>query len=386
MADDHGGGFPRHRWAEAVVDLDAVAHNVRLIASRAAPADVWAVVKADAYGHGAVPVAGAALRAGAKGLCVALVDEGLHLRRAGISAPILVLSPQPHYDVDRAVAASLTVTVHSTEQVHEVADSARRHGVEQVPVQVKVDTGMHRVGATPAEAHEVVRSVVDHAPLLSWDGLFSHLACADDPHHELTPRQLARFADLLARLEADGFTGARRHVANSAGALAWPAAAYDLVRAGIALYGIEPGPGVADHCRELRPAMTLRAKVSMVKTVPAGVGVSYGWRNVLERDTVVATVPLGYADGVPRRLSSTGGEVLIGGVRRGILGVITMDQFMVDCGDGDVAVGDEVVLLGRQGTEEIRAQEWAERLGTIPYEIVCGVSARVPRRWTNPGQ
>lgn len=376
----------RHRWAEAVIDLDAVAHNVDLIASRVAPADVWAVVKADAYGHGAVPVAAAALEAGAKGLCVALVDEGLELRRGGITAPVLVLSPQPPHDVDRAVAASLTLTVHSVDQVRQVADSARRHAVENVPVQVKVDTGMHRVGVTPHEAHGVVRSVVEHAPLLSWDGVFSHLACADDPHHDLTPRQIEAFADLVARLDADGLTGARRHLANSAGALAWPSAAHDLVRAGIALYGIEPGPGVADHCRELRPAMTLRARVSMVKTVPAGAGVSYGWRSVLESDTVVATVPLGYADGVPRRLSTMGGEVLIGGARRRILGVITMDQFMVDCGDGDVAVGDEVVLLGRQGTGEIRAQEWAERLGTIPYEIVCGISARVPRRWTNPGQ
>jgi alanine racemase len=381
MTDD-----TRHRWAEAVIDLAAVDHNLRLLTRAVAPAAVWAVVKADAYGHGAVPVATVALRAGAQGLCVALTDEGLHLRRHGITAPILVLSPQPPHDVDRAVAAGLTLTVHSVEQVHWVADGARRHAQEHVPVHVKVDTGMHRVGVTPREAHHVVRAIVEHAPLLSWDGVFSHLACADDPDHDLTPRQIERFTELVARLEADGLAGARRHLANSAGALAWPSAAHDLVRAGIALYGIEPGPGVAEHCGDLRRVMTLRARVSMVKTVPAGAGVSYGWRDVLERDTVVATVPLGYADGVPRRLSTTGGEVLIAGVRRRILGVITMDQFMVDCGDDDVAVGDEVVLLGRQGTESIRAEDWAERLGTIPYEIVCGISARVPRRWTNTGQ
>jgi alanine racemase len=178
----------------------------------------------------------------------------------------------------------------------------------------------------------------------------------------------------------------RWHLANSAGALAWPAAGGDLVRAGIAVYGIEPGPAVAHHCEELRPALTLRSRVSMVKTVSAGSGVSYGWHSVLDRDTVVATVPIGYADGVPRRLSFTGGEVLIGGKRRRILGVVTMDQLMVDCGDDAVAYGDEVILLGRQDHEVIRVEEWAERLGTIPYEIVCGISARVPRRWTGEGQ
>lgn len=380
------GESHRYRWAEAVVDLDAIAHNVGVMAECASPSEVWAVVKADAYGHGAVPVARAALDAGARALCVALVDEGVALRSAGLTAPILVLSPQPHDDLDRALAASLTLTVHSVEQVEAVDAAASRGSKMQVPVQVKVDTGMHRVGVPPHAAVEVVRRVADAAPRLRCDGVFTHLACADDPDHDLTPRQIAAFDEVMAALAGAGLGAIRHHVANSAAALAWPVARRDAVRVGIALYGIEPGPGVAHHCEALRPALSLKARVSMVKTVPAGSGVSYGWRTMLDRDTVVATVPIGYADGVPRRLSLTGGEVLISGRRRRILGVVTMDQLMVDCGDDAVAVGDEVVLLGRQGAESIRAEDWAERLGTIPYEIVCGISARVPRRWTNGGQ
>lgn len=372
--------------AEAVIDLDAIAQNVAEIVSSVAPSAVWVVVKANAYGHGAEQVAKRALAAGAQGLCVALASEGVALRQAGIHAPILVLSPQTFDDSVAAIEASLIVTVHDVEQVRYLGGYARERGMTGVAVHVKVDTGMHRVGAAPHEVMAVVQAVIAEAPALVCDGVFSHLACADTPDHDLTPQQITRFANVLAAFDDAGHDRPQAHLANSAGALAWPDTAHDLVRVGIAIYGIEPGPEVADRCGALRPALTLRSRVSMVKTVAAGLGVSYGWKTILEHDTVVATVPIGYADGVPRRWSTVGGEVLIRGRRRRILGVVTMDQLMVDCGDDAVDVGDEVVLLGRQGPELIRAEEWAERLGTIPYEIVCGISARVPRRWVGDAQ
>lgn len=382
MSGETGAG----RWTEVVVDLGAIAHNVEWLRRRVAPAALWAVVKADAYGHGDVAVARRALAAGAQGLCVALVEEGTRLRLAGLQAPVLVLSPQPAEQVEQALKASLTLTVHAVDQVLDIERVARRLGLSDVPVQVKIDTGMHRVGAPPELACAIVDAVTGAAPAVRLDGVFTHFACADDPGHELTSRQIAAFDAAVATLGGAGTHGVRRHLGNSAAALARPDAHADLVRVGIALYGIEPGPGVAHLCGELRPALTLRSRVSMAKRVGAGEGVSYGWRSVLERPTVVATVPLGYADGVPRRLAFTGGEVLIGGRRRRILGVVTMDQLMVDCGDDEVAVGDEVILLGRQGDEVVRPEEWAERLGTIPYEIVCGISARVPRRWVGADQ
>lgn len=372
--------------AEAVIDLDAIAQNVAEIVNSVAPSAVWVVVKANAYGHGAEQVAKRALAAGAQGLCVALASEGVALRQAGIHAPILVLSPQTFDDSVAAIEASLIVTVHDVEQVRYLGGYARERGMTGVAVHVKVDTGMHRVGAAPHEVMAVVQAVIAEAPALVCDGVFSHLACADTPDHDLTPQQITRFADVLAAFDDAGHDRPQAHLANSAGALAWPDTAHDLVRVGIAIYGIEPGPEVADRCGALRPALTLRSRVSMVKTVAAGLGVSYGWKTILEHDTAVATVPIGYADGVPRRWSTVGGEVLIRGRRRRILGVVTMDQLMVDCGDDAVDVGDEVVLLGRQGPELIRAEEWAERLGTIPYEIVCGISARVPRRWVGDAQ
>jgi alanine racemase len=237
----------------------------------------------------------------------------------------------------------------------------------------------------------VVRAVLDRAPTLRLAGVFTHLAVADEPRDEFTATQLERFDEVLDRLRLDPGLPADVliHAANSAGALAHPAARRSLVRAGIAIYGVSPGHGVDDLCDELRPALSLRARVSFVKPVAAGSRISYGLRHTFEHDTIVATVPIGYADGVPRRLSATGGEVLIGGRRCPIVGVVTMDQLMVDCGpagpDGDaVRPGDEVVLIGSQdglaGRTHIAAEDWADRLGTIAYEIVCGIGTRVPRR------
>lgn len=367
------------RWAWADVDLDAIAHNVGVLAAVAAPAEVWAVVKADAYGHGAVRVAEAALAAGATGLCVALVQEGVELRSAGVQAPILVLTQQPLDQVDELVAHRLTPTVCTVDVVEALVRAVGAHRFVGYRVQVKVDTGMHRMGAHPDDVPMLLDAIADSGGALRLGGMFTHLACADDPAHAANAAQLTRFDGVVAAARAAGHEPDVVHAANSAAALALPAARHDLVRSGIALYGIVPGDGVADRCVDLQPALSLRARVSRVARVPAGDGVSYGLRTVLERDTNVATVPLGYADGVPRRLWETG-EMLVGGVRRRIVGVVTMDQVMLDCGDDDVAVGDEVVLLGRQGDDEIRAEDWARQLGTIGYEIVCGISRRIGRR------
>jgi alanine racemase len=352
---------------------------------------VWAVVKANGYGHGAAPVAHAAVEAGAAGLCVALVAEGIELRQAGVYAPILVLSEQPADTAGALVRNDLTATVYSERFVAALADAADGLGRSHVAVHVKIDTGMQRVGVHPDDAANVVRAIHDRAPTLRVAGVFTHLAVADEPDDEFTATQLGRFDEVLDRLRVDPGLPAdvSIHAANSAGALAHPAARRSLVRAGVAVYGVSPGHGVDDLCAELRPAMSLRARVSFVKPVRAGSRISYGLRHTFERDTIVATVPIGYADGVPRRLSATGGEVLIGGRRCPIVGVVTMDQLMVDCGPaGDgrdpVRQGDEVVLIGSQegpaGRQRIAAEDWADRLGTIGYEIVCGIGTRVPRR------
>lgn len=369
------------RWAWAEVDLHALDHNVRMIRDIVAPAVVWAVVKADGYGHGAPAVAAQALSSGAAGLCVALAQEGVELRQAGIDAPILVLSEQPAEQVGDMLAAGLTPTVYSTAYVDAVAAVASK--ASPCDVHVNVDTGMQRVGAKPADAAALVAHARQFEPHVRVAAVYTHLACADDPTSPANAAQLDSFAGVLDELDERGLRPVGTHAANSAGALAHPASRFDMVRAGIAIYGISPGPGVDHLTRDLRPVLSLRARVSLVKRVAAGTRISYGWRHAFERDTTVATVPIGYADGVPRRLGTLsdrpGADVLIGGRRCAIVGVVTMDQLMVDVGDADVQVGDEVVLIGRQGEHTIRTEEWAQRLDTIGYEIVCGISSRVPR-------
>jgi alanine racemase len=367
------------RWAWAEIDLDAIAHNVGHLRVAAEPAEVWAVVKADGYGHGAVEVARAALTAGAGGLCVALASEGVQLRGAGITAPILVLSEQPPEVAADLVANDLIATVYTAGAIDQLAAAVTDGAAGTHRVHVKVDTGMHRVGARPDDVAGLVARIAGHAPALTLDGVFTHLAVADEPGDPYTAEQLQRLDAVLATLPDAG--DLLVHAANSAAALTRPDARRSLVRAGIAIYGISPGPQLDGLAASLRPALALKARVSHVKRLASGERLSYGLRHTLATPANVATVPLGYADGVRRGLSGTGAAVLIGGVRREIVGTITMDQLMIDCGDDDVAVGDEVVLIGRQGDDEIRAEEWARTLGTIGYEIVCGIGARVPRRY-----
>lgn len=370
------------RWAWVEVDLDAVAHNVRTVLAACAPAELWAVVKADGYGHGAAEVATAALDAGASGLCVALVSEGAALRRAGIDAPILLLAEQPADQLEVAVRCRLTSTAYSVAQI----DALVAAGASDHPVHLKVDTGMHRVGVVAADASAVADAIRRAAPAVRLDGVFTHLAIADDPTHPFTVEQLERFDAVLADLAACGHRPRVVHAANSAAALAHPEARRSLVRAGIAVYGIVPSAELEHLAADLRPALSLHARVAHLKRLPPGAHVSYGLRHTVAAATTIATVPIGYADGVPRRLHDTGGEVLLGGRRRPIVGAVTMDQLMVDCGDDDVHVGDPVVLLGRQATGEITATEWARRLGTIAYEVVTGIGPRVERRYVRADQ
>ena len=369
------------RASRVVVDLSAIRHNVRQLVALAEPARTMVVVKANGYGHGATRVAEVALEAGAHGLCVALVQEGVELRRAGIEAPILVLSEQPREQLGELVAHGLIATVYSVSSIDAIADEARRRDVVGQEVHLKVDTGMNRVGARPDAAVELGGRVLARSPQLSLGGVFTHLACADDRDSPATQQQVRRFDAVIEQLRRAGIDPGWLHIANSAGTLAHPDTRRDMVRVGIAAYGIAPDPTLDPLCRSLRPALRLASRVSFVKRVAAGEAVSYGHRHRFDRDTTVATVPIGYADGVPRRLSAVGGEVLVGGRRRPIVGVVTMDQLMVDMGDDACAIDDEVVLIGSQGEQTITANDWGSALGTIGYEIVCGMSARLAREY-----
>ena len=369
----------RRAWAE--VDLGAVRHNAALLAELAAPAGLCAVVKAAGYGHGSVAVARAALEGGATWLAVAIVEEGEVLRRHDIDAPVLLLSEPPAAAMDDVVALALTPTLYTERGVEAAAKAVASAGAPPLDVHVKVDTGMHRVGVDPDGAVAVAQAVAER-PELNLAGLWTHFAVADEPGNAFTDEQCARFDAVVERLDALGLRPPLVHACNSAGALAVAAAHHDMVRCGIALYGVAPSPAMAavEAVAGLRPALSLRARVSYVRRVPAGEAVSYGLRRPLERESRVATVPVGYADGVPWRLGVTGGEVLIGGRRRPIAGSVTMDQILVDCGDDEgVLPGDEVVLIGRQGTEQVTAWEWATKVGTIAYEVLCGIGPRVPK-------
>jgi alanine racemase len=365
---------PRHRPTVAVVDLDAVRHNVRVM--KPADAELMMVVKAHAYGHGDVPVARAALEAGATWLGVALVEEGLRLREAEIGRPVLVLTEFPRGAEKEALAAGLTPTLYTDDGLASLAGASGERD-RTTPVHVKIDTGMHRVGLAPELAVGFCLRVLEAG--LELEGVWTHFAVAEEPDDPSSREQLERFLAALDDLAASGIRPRYRHAANSAAVLGLPESHFDLVRVGIAAYGIIPGPALEGRA-DLQPAMSLRSRVSLVKRVAAGEAVSYGLRYRLERESTVATVPVGYADGYHRAASGRA-QVLIRGHRYPVAGTVTMDQITVDCGDDPVQPGDEVVLFGRQGEEEIRAEEVAEWAGTIGYEVVCAVSERVPREY-----
>jgi alanine racemase len=360
----------------AEIDLGAIRENVVNLAAVLRPgARVLAVVKANAYGHGDVAVARACLEAGAGSLGVALVEEGVRLREAGIDAPVLLLVEHPPDASDAIVGSALTPSVSSRASIDAIGAASSRAG-QRTPIHVVVDTGMHREGVPFDQAAELV-VYADARPDVRVEGLWSHLAVADEKGNDFTALQVRRFTDVCAAVEHAGIDVPLRHLANSAGALACPDAHFDMVRLGIAVYGLHP----ADHLRarcELRPAMRLRSAVSTVRRVRAGEGISYGHRYAPAADATIASIPVGYGDGFTR-LYTGRSEVLIGGRRRAVAGTVTMDQIMADCGDDDVAPGDEVVLIGSQGAETLTADDLAAAVGTINYEVVCAIGARVPR-------
>lgn len=374
------------RWAWAQIDLGALRHNVETLAAHIAPQQLWAVVKADAYGHGAVECARVALQSGAHGLCVALVQEGIVLRQAGVNAPILIMSEQPEEQFRDIITYGLIATLYNESTIVRFARTASELEI-MASVHVKVDSGMHRVGVQPDNAVRVASLVADSQWLI-LDGMFTHLATADVAETQIAQQQVSTFMRVVEQARALGIEVRHVHISNSASAIRRLDTGADctMTRVGIAMYGI-PGDAATDsfgaaHQLDLRPVMSVRARVSHVQKVAAGQGVSYGLKRPLESDATIATLPLGYADGVPRGIWESA-SVLIDGVRRAFAGVVTMDQIMVNCTDDVVSVGDEAVLIGGQGLELITANEWANKMGTIGYEIVCAISARMPRNYIN---
>lgn len=369
----------RPTWAE--VDLDAVRGNVAALLAQASAPALMAVVKADGYGHGMVPVARAALAGGASWLAVALVEEGEALRAAGIDAPVLLLTEPPVEAVPAVLAAGLAPAVYSAPYAAAVDAAGRARGAP-VGVHLKLDTGMRRVGVPEADWEGALRQVRDAAGL-RLDALWSHHAVADEPGNPFTAVQSAAFCRGLDLARRMGVAAPLAHLTNSAGTLSLHDDHHDLVRAGLAVYGLSPAPGLADGVG-LRPALAWYSRLSLVKRVAAGEAVGYGLRWTAARDTTVGTVPVGYADGVTRALAGRG-RVLVRGCAAPLAGTVSMDQVTVDLGDLPAESGDEVVLLGRQGDAEVTADDWAALLGTISYEVVCGIGRRVPRVWVGSG-
>ncbi len=375
-------GVRRPAWAE--ISASAIAHNVRVLKEVMGPAALCAVVKANGYGHGAPMAAKAALDGGADSLAVAIVDEGIELRGVGVTAPILLLAEIPPETIPDALNHSLTLTIGSLAGARAAVASAERLGGRH-RVHVKVDTGMHRMGVDPSGVDDVV-AVLVASPAVDLEGIYTHFSVADGSSADdrnFTRAQIGRFDEIVAALANRGISPRTVHASNSAGALGYPEARYGMVRIGLALYGYLPEGWLSSALEEkglrLETALTLRARVVAVRRVAAGERPSYGRRRALERDATVATVPFGYADGYPRRLFETGAQVLINAQRYDLAGNVTMDQLLIDCADDEVAPGDDVVLLGRQGDEVITAEEWARRADTITWEILCGIGARVPR-------
>jgi len=364
------------RHAEIQVDLDAIRANVARLRA-ATTAEVMTVVKADAYGHGALPVARAAVRAGASWLGVCTLDEALALRAGGITAPVLAWLLVPGLPLRRGVEAGIDLSTSSTGLLAELVEAARTAG-RPARVHLKIDTGLNRAGAKPADWPALVEAAAKAQAdgLVEVVGVWSHFAYADAPGHTTIDAQLSAFHDGLATAARFGLRPRYRHLANSAATLTRPDTHFDLVRTGIATYGLSPIPGAGFG---LRPAMTVRARVLVTKRVPAGEGVSYGHTYTTSRDTTLAVVPLGYGDGVPRHASNLG-PVWLAGKRRTVAGRVCMDQVVLDCGDDPVSAGDVAVLFGPGEGGEPTADDWAEAIGTINYEIVTRMSAvRVPR-------
>jgi alanine racemase len=359
------------------VDLDALSHNLRVLRAHAG-VPVMAVVKANAYGHGLVPVARHLQAQGAEQLGVAFLEEGVALRRAGITLPILVMGGIFGPQAARLIAEDLEITVSSIDKLRQVEAAAEALG-RRATIHLKIDTGMERIGVHSYHAGPFIEAAVA-SRWCTIKGVYSHLACSDEPDSPMTARQLERFLEACAHFERLGVPMPVRHLANSGGLLHFPETCLDLVRPGIALYGVLPDPA-SRTALDLRPVLSLVSQVVYFKVVPAGHPVSYGATWAPAVDTRMVTIPIGYGDGFPRALSSRG-EVLVRGQRRPIAGRICMDQFMADLGPQGTAYNeDEVVLIGHQGGQAIRCEDVAQAAGTIPYEILVGLNTRIPREY-----
>ncbi|MEU2245904.1 alanine racemase [Streptomyces sp. NPDC019224] len=366
--------------ARAEIDLAALRANVRVLRARAAGAQLMAVVKADAYGHGAVPCARAAREAGATWLGTATPQEALALRAAGLDGRMLCWLWTPGGPWREAIEADVDVSVSGMWALREVTGAAAAAG-RTARIHLKADTGLGRAGCQPADWPELVAAArtAERAGTVRVTGLWSHFACADEPGHPSITAQLDTFRDMVAYAEKAGVEPEVRHIANSPATLTVPESHFDLVRTGIAMYGISPSPELGTPADfGLRPVMTLAASLALVKRVPAGHGISYGHHYTTPRETTLGLVPLGYADGIPRHASGRG-PILAGGARRTIAGRVAMDQFVVDLDGDEPAAGSEAVLFGPGDRGEPSAEDWAEAAGTIAYEIVTRIGGRVPR-------
>jgi len=370
-----GEGFP-WRPTRAEIDLENVRHNVRRFVELVGPScQVMAVVKADAYGHGAVEVSYAALQAGAARLGVALVEEGEELREAGLEVPIHLLFEPPPGAAERVVELGLIPSVYTREYAVSLSRAASLRST-RVPVHLKVDTGMHRVGVAPGEALSLAREL-SQLPGLELEGIYTHLATASEPGHPFIYRQLETFREVVGELEREGLRVPLRHAAASGAAISVPESRMDMIRLGISMYGLLPGKEYAGKM-DLRPALSLRTRISHLFRIGEGEGVSYGLTYRSGRETWIAVLPVGYADGLPRSLSNRW-KVLIGGKLYPQVGTVCMDLCMVDLGEDRYPPGEEATVIGGFGEEEIGVERMADLLGTINYEVVCAIGKRVPR-------
>jgi alanine racemase len=373
---DFSGGLCQRAWVE--IDRAALSHNVRQLRRLLTPAtQLMAVVKADAYGHGATVIARTALDAGAGGLCVATLQEGIQLREAGIEAPILLLGATNTPEQVRAIAHWQLQPTLCTPQQALVFSETLSDLNQTLPVHLKLDTGMSRLGMPWQEATQFVQ-LVQQLPYLKIESVYSHLATADSLDPTVMRLQHQRFENAIAQLHDAGIKPSYLHLANSAATLTDPALHYDWVRVGLALYGLYP----AEHLRstvDLKPVMQVKARVTQVKTIPPGTGVSYGYQFIAERELRLAVIGIGYADGVPRNLSNKM-TVLIRGQKVQQIGAITMDQLMLDVSAiPDLQAGEVVTLIGQDGDFQLSADDWAQSLGTISWEILCSFKHRLPR-------
>ena len=375
--DEAIGEQGRPLWAE--IDLDAITRNIGQVRQRVGSARILGVVKANGYGHGAVPVAEALIEAGASYLGVACVDEAVQLRQAGIEVPVLVMGYCPPWESDTIAQYRITASVSHPATAVALASAARRTR-QRLPVHIKIDTGMARFGVLPREVGELVM-LIESITDLQLEGVYTHFAVADEADKSFTRQQFQRFMEATEGLPQ----GVIRHVANSATSADMPEMALDMVRPGICLYGCHPSKNLHSPM-DLRPALTLKTYVARIHTLPAGETVSYGRTWTAKRPSRIALIPCGYADGLPRLVSNQG-AVLIRGQRAPMVGRVCMDSHMVDVTDiQGVSAHDEAVVIGRQGDEVISAEEIAGLAGTISYEVLCAIAARVPRVYLRDGR